>query len=410
MPKNPLLRYALRTCWGPWAAVAIAAVEVFNLLRQGQPWRGDITWALDWAGVAFILFGPVIAGVAAIDAGRLARPATSYLVDTGRSPLRPFLLPWLATVVPAACVHLGVAAAYLILGASPNAPIPWPAVGGALLTHLLGICFYAALGSAIGRLAGPVLGGAAAAVGSVAVFYLYGISSERLAPLQFGRATATLIGLHFSPTFLLLQGLTLAVAAVLLLCLPTRLSAGRRQPTRRGALALAVVIVGLTTMTQTAHVTRFAPVAVSPTVCGGTTPQVCVYPEHTRFMPAMLDDTAAITATAKTAAVADLLPRSYTERLPHAAPNTNGEGRIAIPVDAYSGDAVPRPDLTREMIFPYHCRQLYGDIPPPMSFADDLQFAVDTLSRTTTPSRSDATRLRAVLTSFRDCQLGQARP
>ncbi len=194
----------MRTCWGPWAAVVVIIAEVVNFFNRGMPWRGELVWAVDWSGTGLILVGPIVAGAAAVDAGRLARTESSFLVDPIRGELRPFLLPWLAAILPALSVHLLGVVAYILVGTQPNAEIPAGRIALALLVQFMGIIFYGSLGSAIGKRFGSVAGGAGAAIGSIVLFYVFlGTSSERLAVLQFGRATASLIGLQpdifFSP-------------------------------------------------------------------------------------------------------------------------------------------------------------------------------------------------------------------
>lgn len=413
MSNRTQIRYLLRTCWGPLAAVAAAVFEIYNFLRQGQPWRGEVIWAIDWSGTALIVVGPVIAGVAAVDSGRLAGGNASYLVDSGRNTSRAFLMPWLASFIPVAFAHLLVSVLYIWKAVSPNAPIPVGEIALAIASQMVGFAFYAAIGSVIGRLFGPIVGAVVSAVGCIVTFFILGTSGEKLSLLQFGRASASLIGFRMSPVFIGTQVLVLSAAVILLLTVPTLPGIKTRKLTILGALILASMVAALTVVSQT-PAERFVSTTAIPSVCGGEQPSICVYPEHTRFMPYLLMQTSAVFQASDALGVRKYLPDHYVERLPSESPSTDGNGRISIPLEAYGRESLTGPEVAREMIFPYHCKALYGDTPPPIDFGDHLELAANALASRAglLPGDNqsiDQAKVGKILASFHDCTLGQLR-
>jgi len=81
-----LIRFALRTLWGPRLVLVLVVLEAANLLQLGRAWRGELLWTVEWLGIVHFVVGPLLAGVAALDAARLARPGSLELLAVSGRP------------------------------------------------------------------------------------------------------------------------------------------------------------------------------------------------------------------------------------------------------------------------------------------------------------------------------------
>lgn len=409
-----LVGYLIRTHFAPKAAFALLVIEIFNLLNRGMPWRGELVWTVDWAGTVLVLIGPVLAGAAAIDAGRLSQGGSEYLSLRSTLASRVHVLTWLAAAIPAIVVHL-VTVAVILLVSDPASQIsPWPSVV-AVLVQVCGIAFYAALGTACGRLAGSIAGPPIAVLVGVLLFWQFGTSPRQLSFLMFGRATSSVLGLQYNINYFLIQILCLAVLIIALITLPVRVIAGVRRPPHAVTAALVVTAVASLAIFPSTSAERFVRVAVAPTSCAGETPTVCVHPDHERFLDAAERAAAQIREAGVALGVGDLLPTEIRERTPAAGPAPDAAGRFQIPVESFSfhGPGLTVNDMATQMILPFHCPLLYGDQPPSMKFGEDLNRAAYTLLKASgaaddpgVPSGSLMSKdeLRETISSFRDCR------
>ncbi|HEX6967948.1 MAG TPA: hypothetical protein VF174_03885 [Micromonosporaceae bacterium] len=407
--------YLFRTHVAPKAAIALLAVEAFNIANRGLPWRGELVWTIDWLGTVLTLVGPVVAGAAAVDAGRFARAGTEYL--TGRTVLanRVYMLTWLAAAIPAMVVHLAAAMTIVALS-NPRSQISmWPSVF-AVIAQLCGIGFYAALGSVCGRYTGSVAGGPIAVVAGIVLFWQFGTSPERFSVLMFGRATSSVLGLQFNVAYSVAQIVCLALISLVLVLLPVRVISGIRRPPHIVSAMIVVAVAGALVVFPYISSDRFVPVAIRPTSCTGKAPIICMYPDHDRFLSSVDESAKQVYFGASALGVQDLLPTRIVERLPGEGPASDGAGRFQIPLESFSTDHVTPEVLAIEIVVPHHCPALYGDLPPPIEFGWDLYRAAYTLvSASQGQTGGDpmqpgeilsAAELKRLLTSFKNCQLG----
>lgn len=409
-----LITYLIRTHVAPKAALALLAIEVFNLFNRGMPWRGELVWTVDWVGTALVLIGPVLAGAAAIDAGRLSRAGSEYLMPGGGLVSRAYVITWLAATVPAIAVHLVTVTVILLVSNSASQISPWPSAV-AVLAQVCGIAFYAALGAVCGRLAGSIAGPPIAVLAGVVLFWQFGTSPGQFSFLMFGRATSSVLGLQYNTNYFLVQTLCLAVLILALMTLPVRVIGGVRRPPHTVTAVSIVAIVAALVLFPSTKAERFVPVTVAPTSCTGENPRVCVYPDHERFLDDAHRAAAQLRAAGAALGVEDLLPTELRERTPGAGPAPDARGRFQIPVESFSfhSPGLTMNDLATQMILPFHCPLLYGDRPPSMEFAEDLNRASYTLLKAggatddpMMPSESDMSKdeLRETIESFRNCR------
>lgn len=410
-----LWAYLFRTHVAPKAALVLLALEAFNIVNRGMPWRGELVWTIDWLGTVLILIGPVVAGAAAVDAGRFARAGTEYLTGRAASANRVYMLTWLAAAIPAMVVHLAAAVAIVALS-NPRSQISvWPSVF-AVIAQLCGIGFYAALGSACGRYAGSVAGGPIAVVAGIVLFWQFGTSPERFSVLMFGRATSSVLGLQFNVAYSVAQVVCLALISLALVLLPVRVISGIRRPPHIVTVTIGIAVAGAVLVSPYISSDRFVPVAIRPTSCTGSAQVICMYPDHDRFLPSVAESVKRVYSGASALGVQDLLPTKIVERTPGEGPANDGVGRFQIPLDSFRTNDVTPEMMAMELVIPHHCPALYGDVAPPIEFGQKLHRAVHTLVAASQghtdggPAQFDeilsADELKKLLTSFKNCQLG----
>ncbi|MFF3604371.1 hypothetical protein [Streptomyces sp. NPDC002463] len=273
---TPSLRYALKTLLGPWTVVPVTVLEVMNFLQHGMPWRGETLWTVDWFAIALFIVGPLLAGAAAVDASRLSRAGSIHLVLATSRPYRPYLraAAWCAGPVPA--VHLVTIAAAIAVSGVPGSPHRF-GLAGAVLVQSLAVCWYVAFGSAIGRLASPLLAGATAAVGAFTLIHLLGEGSTgRFEPLALDGATVSRLGHRYAPGYLLAQAALFLLTGALMILLPVRLRSGRRVLTLGGTAALALISAVVVAGQYVLPSRRLLANAETPADCTASAPAACL--------------------------------------------------------------------------------------------------------------------------------------
>ena len=369
---NGRLRYALATLVGPWLLLPALAFEVVVSLQRGSPWRGEGMWTVEWFAVPLFIIGPLSAAVAAVDAARLSRQGSIHLVVSVPYPSRPYLRAAAWTVVPLICLHALSIVTALLVGQVWHPSISWWAMLGAAIVELVGLLWYVALGSAIGRFTTPLLAGLVGGGVALGLNYLMGAAGSGVGfqLLDFGSATATMIGKTFSPAYLVAQGVVLAVTAALLLVLPPRSWSGHAVPSPTGVLAAVAAVALIVGGTQTLPTKRVRNEARTPTYCTGTAPQICLYYEHRRFAPLIVPRIRALTQAARAAGYSAFVPDKVIESGTTNAADAAGVRPFLIWQSAYEKGSLPDESIAYELIAPSQCPALRGDDPtaPPDSY------------------------------------------
>ncbi|CAM5334485.1 hypothetical protein GCM10010329_37450 [Streptomyces spiroverticillatus] len=362
--SSPALRYAFRTLLGPWAVLPVVVLEVMNFLQRGMPWRGESLWTVDWFAIALFVVGPLLAGAAAVDASRLSKAGNIHLVLATARPHRPYLRAAAWCAVPVLCVHLLTLAVGLAVSGIHGSP-QWFVLAGAVLVQCLAICWYVAIGSAVGRLAGPLPAGAAAAVGAFSLLYLLGEGSTgRFEPLALGGATVSRLGYQYAPGYLLSQIAVFTLTGAVLLLLPLHLRSGRRLPTRAGAGALVLAAVFVVGGQYAFPGQRLTEQAESPDSCTGSAPVVCVYAEHRRFQNETVRHVQTLSAAARSRGYRALVPDRVEELSRSYRVRTPGTAGLELPADAYVSGRVALKDVASGLVRPLHCPALYEEPGP----------------------------------------------
>ncbi|MFI8087095.1 hypothetical protein ACIF9R_02115 [Streptomyces sp. NPDC086080] len=335
-----------------------------------MPWRGEGLWTVDWFAIPLFILGPVYAGAAAVDASRLSRPGNIHLVVSVARLRLPYLRAAAWCAVPAAAVHLLAIVIALVTGGVQNPEVGWGWMVLAALVQCLAIAWYVALGSAIGRFAPPVVAGLSAAAGAFVLFYLLGEGSgagaqENFQLLTFGGATVSRLGLTYDGGYLLGQAVVLPATAAAMLLLPLRMRSGVRVPTGAGSglAAVTVAVLASTSLVLPAQRLQMAP--QTPQDCVGSSPQVCLFAEHSRFAGTVNSQFRDMVDAARDAGYDALIPDKVEEmsRTYRPAPGTGTAG-LQIPADTYETGELSLDELVTEIVTPQHCAALYGEEPP----------------------------------------------
>ncbi len=368
--------HAARSLVGPWGAVAVVGLEVVNLLQRGRPWRGELVWTVDWMGIVLFAAGPLLAGLAAVDAARITRREALPVVGSAAQPWRAYVEAILWTAGPATLAHLvafGTAIAMGLPGVLSSS-VGWSATAVALLAQILQFWWYTIFGSVVGRFLSPVGAGLTAAVGGLAVFYVLGFG-DRFDPFAVGGSTVSRLGLTWNVVYLGLQVLVLCVTAVVM-AVSIR-GTRRRRPVVDVTAGLGVVlVVGVASLVGPQQRT----VAMEPTPpgqCLWGEPVVCVYAEHERIADAVYASVYEALDAARNNGYRSLVPELVHEVSRTYVPPRSEIAGVATD-QLLQGDEWDTFDLLWDLSTPWHCPQIRGEQPPDDAYFQSMEALVFT--------------------------------
>ncbi|WP_155246940.1 hypothetical protein [Salinispora arenicola] len=367
---------AARLHVGIWSIVIVISVQAFNLFDRDMPWRGEWNWAVDWAGSGLIIIGPLLAGVAAVDGGKMKSERRLPQASLISRPIRAIMGLWLTSAVPAVTAYVLSVGIFLYIADSATVVPRTPALL-LILAQASALSAYILLGSVIGRMLGAVVGAPASAVGAVTIYWSLGRGGGDFAPFDVGSATSSLLGLQFSTTYILLQLSYLMAFMAGCLAVHAAINTRFQTPTAAG-IAMAITLSSVVPIAMP----RFKEHEVSASTCVSVQVTVCVYPEHERFLPDLARDVSIVQQAASQIGIADLLPRVYVERIPGEGIRSldDQRGRLEIKPNDFSAGKVPIADVVHAIVLPWHCPQLFGENPPPPHFVGDITRIADTLT------------------------------
>lgn len=368
------LKYAARTLVGPWGVFVAAGLDIANLIQLGRPWRGEFLWTTEWLAIALFITGPLVSGLVAVDASRIARedalPAASVL----RRPRGPFFFAIAATALPVTAVHVLAFFTALIAG---RAVVPDPGVVAvsvmALLIQIMAIWWYASLGSVVGRHLSPVAAGVAGALVALGAFYTLSWGNGFLL-LNFGGATVSRLGITLSWTYLLLQALTLTVTAALLLAIPTRSSQRRWEVNARVLVILGLFVLVLVGARYLGPMERtLLASAEPPEDCWWTESVVCFYREHQRVADSTVQAIAILNHSARVAGYESLISPVIHEMSGSYRPRDPSVQGFDISSAVLEGDEWDHLFLAQMLVAPTHCPQIWDDLGPSQRYFENLE-------------------------------------
>lgn len=371
-----MVRYFVRNGLLRWAALATVAAEVAVAMQRGMQWRGDIVWTIDWIPVSFMIVGPVVSGLAAIDTAHSAHGAGHLF--RGRVTRTPAFAITAAYAVVIGAVHLVVVATALAVSA-PRVWDPW--AGAAVLVQLAMLAFFAAIGTTLGRFAGVVMAGALGALSAFGLLFVASAPGDGVVLLEFGGATLPRVGYAYSPAYLGAQLLLLVVSIAGLLVLRPLDPLDRPRPARRDAVLAGTAVAAVIAGSLVVPSERLVPVKAAPTLCGAVQMvPTCFYPQHERVMRAFQDRMWVLVSAARENGYGDLVPRRILEASRTELPAAAGDGTAAFYVmpDHLQGKEPTSWEIVSGIVQPLHCAQVRQEQPPSDRYWQDLESLVVT--------------------------------
>lgn len=268
---RPVLSLLLHS-WGLPALIPLAVLEYIGARDHVTQVLRHSLAVLDSTNGVLIVMNPLIAALTCAETLVLTRgprwEAASVLPDGG---LRMLAGRVMATAGWCMALHVVVAGS-LVGWSAATTPASIPSLWS-LAPSLLSIAAYAAVGAFIGRAWNALMAPPIVAVG----LYLLALYVEQNFPdplVEFGGATADLLGLRHRPEVLAGQSVWLAVIICAALVTAVATTRGYPRLLRRGTASVAIVAccaVGLGSLGNS----RFEPMKVTYR-CQGRHPQVCV--------------------------------------------------------------------------------------------------------------------------------------
>ncbi|MCB7138208.1 hypothetical protein [Cellulosimicrobium marinum] len=347
-------------------AVAVLATDVAVMLNRGAPWRGDLIWTIDWISIGFVLVGPIIAGLVAVDTVRLGAGVKDLPLSRGRSGDLTVALTYGVTL---GVLHLVVTLATVMIS---GPPVLDPGAPLAVLAQVAMLGFFVALGSVVGRFAPPVLGGIGAALAALVAVYLLSSPGADAGLLYGGAATTPRLGYAYDTAWLVVQVLALVVVIVALWAVRPAPSASLSRRALIPALA-GVVVLAAGAAPSTMPGERLEATGAHPDACGALAGVPwCYYPQHERVVGLYADDLLALFDAASEHGYDGLVPLEVAEADQRTWPGDETTGAFSVTPEVLAG---ARPDLWEtavRLVEPVHCTQLQGDLPPGEAYWDDL--------------------------------------
>lgn len=342
-----------------FALLLVAGVAAIAV--GGVPWLGSWKMAIDWVAGAYVLIGPLSAGLVAWDASRMRTTKWDRVVCSTPGGVRGWL-------DPVAAVWATGVAVQLVLSVVVTAVTV--ALGGVVVPRQLAILFSGAavylLLVAIGCVVGTRLPGPWAPPLAVTLtFLLCFLSGTGHIPELFrtGGVTGLLVGQVYDLSTLGLYAVCATAAGVSLLGITLRV-VSRWRPRLPTAL-----VVGAALAVSTWHVAgdpeRYLSVDV-PLSCSDTAPEVCMAAEADRPLPAVSAELHRLIVPL--VAVGATIPERWAERY-GATPLPAGVGALMLSVDDDTGTAADVDSVILSVATPADCPEYSSMNIPQRAFA-----------------------------------------
>ncbi|MBD2759647.1 hypothetical protein IEE94_08995 [Yimella sp. cx-573] len=366
-------KLAINWLLGPWAWIAVAAFQIVNFWSRGRPWVADAMLTIETAAIAFPVLGALVCGAAALDAARLGLSLGYHPVSTAARGSRAYLAASLWTAVPAAIVNTLVILGALVYGRPGHPTASWPNLAVGMLVQGIALFWFAAVGSALGRHLQPFVAGVAGGVVGYLTILAVSEVPGQSNPLDFGGALLPRVGLQYNLTNLTIQAVVLlatGIAAILL--------SNRRAPSRswlwqiRTWLPLALIASLFLGVGRVDATPRVRPNTTPPTVCTGTAPRICTYPEQREQAPDINEWVSRLADDARSAGYGALVAPQYWSTSAGFTPKPPVQG-LELPDQPVVYGA-----WAQAMLTPTHCPQLQSMRPPTEKYFTDMKNLINT--------------------------------
>ena len=337
----------------------LSAVEIVVLSSRGLPWRGEWAWTMDWAAGATVLTGPVVAGLAAYEAGRWRSALVGVVMPSARRRILGSLSPAIGPLLSGTLVYLlGTLTVLLITAVSSPTDNFEPQI---LLLGFLKLVAYVALGWAIGGRLQPIIG----AVSALIIGYglvLLASGDGAFSFLRIGGSTGPIAGMDVNNYAVLARSLLLvALAIACAVAVASQYSNTKSLRPIVVALAMTLAVGGATIVhRQGAEPYRLA--SSQDRICRGTTVQVCMLVGNTT----QLDSWASQIERSVTILSSSGLqfPSKYEEPAPTAAGRNPSVGELFFDPGTVNTAPPNRVMIVETLSTPATCPGFAAEIPP----------------------------------------------
>ena len=375
----------VRYGWAWVCVVGVVGAAVPVLASRGAAWRGDVLWTVDWLSVAFVMTGPIVAGFVAVDTARLSVGSGHLGARGWRQPANGLAVGYALVM---SVVHLLLVAGALVVSAPPRFDRwTWLAV----LVQLAMVWLFVGVGSVAGRLAGPLLGGAVAALVALVGVFTLSVPAGHVALLDGGAATVPRIGYTYSPVYLVVQLVALLLVIGAMTLVPARAGGGLRVMTPGARVVAVVLAVASVVMLFVGPAKRLSAVDLRPTLCDDVAGvRVCFYPEHRRFVGAHERVLAQMFEAARAAGYGVLVPDRVEEASRTRDPTGPGVGALFLDPEELADRPPSSWRLALDFVQPIYCDAVRQDVPPREEYWQDVHALAGTWAELTDPGIAEA--------------------
>lgn len=350
-----------------WSRDLLPGMVVFVLvdaafLVTDLRWPGELAWTADWAQGGLFIAGAVLAGVVALSASQVLSPAALGVTTGGDGRAQARALGGLVARTSGWALVAHALVLVLALGitaaARPTDSLDVPY----LLTAILPIVFYCAVGALAGALTSNRVVAALLAVGVVILVSYLGLFDVLPRALEVGGDIGTRVGWQYDWRVLIAKQVVVLVYVLGLLVSAWLVVRDRRAAAAWTGVATLVAAV-LAGSVLSANDPRFVPRPDPvPALCSEGEPTVCLLEGHTRALDTFAEQLRDMLAPL--VAVGADLPDRYEEPQPHG-PLPPGIGAISVlNSGTLNSGAYTAEDLARAAAQPEDCPSLYGEVPP----------------------------------------------
>lgn len=316
MSAGVRLPLGMRCLVGPWIAAPLLVMLVVNAAQRGPTWRGDVLLGVDAQGIVLFVAGPLLLAAVAVDTARAGVRENVQDVALTRPAMRPYLYAWLWGALPSIAVLCAFTGGVMWFASADY--LDRQALASSVATVVVfavALLFYAAVGSLIGRAAGPLAAGLIGVMAGLALaFSIMSTTGREFALLTLGGSTASRIGLEYSTAYRAWQlVLFAAMIAVAYLPAPRFTPDGARLSFGVGIAALVVAIVPFARIPGAPPSPWVPQTSPPPLLCQGTLPDLCLTPQHDYYRVRIAPILAEIANGAQQSGLDNVLPQRVVE-------------------------------------------------------------------------------------------------
>ena len=334
----------------------LLAAGAVALALGGVPWLGVWKMAIDWVAGAYVLIGPLSAGLVAWDMSRMRTTGWDRVVCSTPSGLWGWLSPALTVWVIGLAADLLLAVTVTVITLSQGslfAPRQLVILASGASVYLLDVVIGAFVGT---RLPGPW----APPVAALLVFGLFVFSASSVIPEVFrtGGVTGPLVGQAYDLGTLALYCAFALTAAVLVGWATLRAVSQWRPHAVLVAVALAVLVGSGLLVERNPERYVSAP---APVTCAGTEPAVCLATETRRPLEAVATELHRLAQPLVQAGAT--LPSRWTQSIPDQEPPADSGVLIFVNAGEGASTADTQAVLV-SLVHPAPCPELRAQVPP----------------------------------------------